>query len=60
MNWPLVKAILILPGTVIVYVPAFIIWMTFGTKWEFFIFQLQSGRVLASGHFYGDWYLLLR
>ena len=37
MNWPLVKAILILPGTVIVYVPAFIIWMTFGTKWEFFI-----------------------
>jgi len=36
VNWPMVRAILILPGTVIVYVPVIIFWLTSGTKWEFF------------------------
>ena len=49
MNWPLVKAILILPGTVIIYVPTFIFWLTLGTKWEFFLSNYnQVGFWLAA------------
>jgi protein-S-isoprenylcysteine O-methyltransferase Ste14 len=33
MNLPLIKAILILPGTALVYVPALIVWLTSGTAW---------------------------
>jgi len=33
MNIPLIKAIVILPGTALVYVPALIIWSTSGTAW---------------------------
>ena len=33
MNLPLVKAIVILPGTVLVYVPALIVWLTRGTTY---------------------------
>lgn len=31
MNWPLIKAILILPGTALVYVPALLLWLVHGT-----------------------------
>ncbi len=31
MNWPLIKAILILPGTALVYVPALLLWLVQGT-----------------------------
>ena len=33
MNLPLIKAIVILPGTALVYVPALIIWLTSGGAW---------------------------
>ena len=33
MNIPLIKAILILPGTALLYVPALIVWLTSGTAW---------------------------
>ena len=32
MNWSLVRAIVILPGTVLVYVPALILWAADGTE----------------------------
>jgi protein-S-isoprenylcysteine O-methyltransferase Ste14 len=31
MNWQLIKAILILPGTALVYVPALLLWLVHGT-----------------------------
>ncbi len=33
MNLPLIKAIIILPGTALVYVPALILWLTRGTTY---------------------------
>ena len=33
MNLPLIKAIVILPGMALVYVPALIVWLTRGTAW---------------------------
>jgi len=33
MNLPLIRAIVILPGTALVYVPALIVWLTSGTAW---------------------------
>jgi protein-S-isoprenylcysteine O-methyltransferase Ste14 len=33
MNWPFIKAIIILPGTALVYVPALIIWLTRGAAY---------------------------
>jgi hypothetical protein len=33
MNLPLIKAIIILPGTALVYLPALIVWLTSGTAW---------------------------
>lgn len=35
MNWPMIRTILILPGTVLVYVPVIIYWLTDGTEWGF-------------------------
>ena len=32
MNWQLIKAILILPGTALVYVPALLLWLVHGTN----------------------------
>ena len=31
MNWQLIKAILILPGTALVYVPALLLWLVHDT-----------------------------
>ncbi len=32
MGWPFIKAIIILPGTALVYVPALILWLTGKTR----------------------------
>lgn len=34
MNWPLLKTIVILPGTVLVFVPAAILWLTQGGAYQ--------------------------
>ncbi len=34
MNWPLIKAILILPGTVLIYVPVIVLWAAAGTSYS--------------------------
>jgi len=33
MNWGLIRTIIILPGTVLVFIPATIVWLTLGSRW---------------------------
>ena len=49
MNLELVKAIIILPGTVLVYVPSAILWATAGTSHAASIAGIEEGRFWAGG-----------
>ena len=47
VNTPLIKAIIILPGTALVYVPALIVWLTRNTAWAASIAPVPAMTWLA-------------
>ena len=65
MNLELIKAIVVLPGTVLVYVPAGILWVTAGTPHEASIAGIAQARywagalVFASGLVFAVWTMRL-